>query len=1034
VRLPAVRTPGLLSPRAAWAPRVGAACRLTSPLSRALLTVLVMAPAASGQVTPDSLRADPLRADTLRADSLEAIPDSLAQPVDSARLAILRRLERLARPVGADSVLFVQDSLRREQASEGVRPGMSIAGDSVASALMRMPGFSMTQYEGASADFEAQRRVLVLQAPAEGRARVNQEGILIEADSSITFDEASGSMRTVGMATFTPSDGDPVDAANMIYDIEQGRGSAVGAETSWTQDGAQWIVRGDMPYAAQDSTFMAHAAFTSCDLTEPHYHFETDEIKIVAGNVLVARGVRLYFADVPVAWLPFLAQSLERGRRSGILTPRFSVNDIVSTSSGYRRRVSNLGFYWAASDHADALVAMDWFSETFFAVTSSMRYTFRRQFLDGDLAVRRYWNSDGSRELALDTRHSWDMDERTQLRISGRFVSNNDFVRENSFNPTEVTQSIDSEAGLNRRFSWGSVSTSANRRQYLSDDRTEWLLPSVNVSLSPITLFRAPSSEAAFYNNMTWSGSGGLRRNTVERLQPDTFALATANTSNDAGSLRSNLSVGNLTFSQSAELSQRTLLDVPEALLLLGDSADASMLVSGMPVRDVSDATLGWNLGLNYQQQLIGSTTVTPRLSVAGSFFRSDQDSLAQSFVAAPRRVSFGAQLKTDVYGFFPGFGPFEAVRHKFSPSFDYQWSPETTPTALQREIFNSRALQPQNVISLSLTQTWEAKRRSDEEDDEQGPDAGDGAAGDLPAADSLATAADRTGLQPGSRDPFAAGRPGGTGPESDGPQRVQQNPSVTLLAWRSSVIQYDFVQADSAGSKLAGFETTRLSNQFSSDYLRGLSVSMDHELWIDDVGTGGMIARRRFDPHLSSVNFGFSLGSSSAIVRLLSFLGGGDDGEVVEEPDSLTIDDFQGDMDESMIVPVAGREAMVPAGGGRRGEAGGWSANLSYSLQRPRDPTRPASQMVSGTLRLQPTVNWGLSWRTAFDLEVNAFNDHSIRLTRDLHRWQANFDFLQTATGNWTFRFEVSLLDNRDLKFDYRQRNLDLGLPSSRR
>ena len=37
----------------------------------------------------------------------------------------------------------------------------------------------------------------------------------------------------------------------------------------------------------------------------------------------------------------------------------------------------------------------------------------------------------------------------------------------------------------------------------------------------------------------------------------------------------------------------------------------------------------------------------------------------------------------------------------------------------------------------------------------------------------------------------------------------------------------------------------------------------------------------------------------------------------------------------------------------------------------------------------------------------------------------------MQTATGNWSFRFEVSLTDNRDLKFDYRQRNLDVGLPA---
>jgi hypothetical protein len=87
---------------------------------------------------------------------------------------------------------------------------------------------------------------------------------------------------------------------------------------------------------------------------------------------------------------------------------------------------------------------------------------------------------------------------------------------------------------------------------------------------------------------------------------------------------------------------------------------------------------------------------------------------------------------------------------------------------------------------------------------------------------------------------------------------------------------------------------------------------------------------------------------------------------------------------------------------------------------------------MLTGTVSLRPTEGWDVRWRTAYDLEAGQFNDHTIRLTRDLHRWQANFDFLQTATGNWQFRFEVSLTDNRDLKFDYQQRNLDAGRPRS--
>jgi len=933
-------------------------------------------------------------------DPVTGPPQAQEEQIDSAQARIRERLRRLARPIGYDSVLFLQDSTRLAEAAAGNRPTVS-AMDDIARQLVGLPGYTLTEYQGESADFEAGRRILVLRAPQGGRARVTAEGSVLEADTSITFDEATGRMRTVGDATYTPPDGDPVDAVNMIYDLEQGRGSAFDARTSFNQEGTDWLVRGQMPFAAQDSTFMAHAEFTSCDIEVPHYHFETDEIKIVAGNVLVARGVRLYFADVPVAWLPFMAQSLSRGRASGLLTPRFSVNDIVRTSGGYRRRVSNVGFYWAMNDYADALVSLDWFSETFTSMTGSFRYALNRQFLNGDVNARQFWRTDGSSELALDTRHNWDIDERTQLRVSGRFVTSNDFVREYSFNPQEVTQSIDSEAGLNRRFDWGSLSFSANRKQYLSDDRTEWLLPSVNLSLSPITLFAAPSSDAHFWNNMTWSGSGGYRRNSFERKRGDTFAFSELNTASTSSSARSNLSMGRLTVSQSVTLNESQTFDVPEAYLLLGDSAQESELVVGAPARNVSDAKLGWNASVNYQQQLIGSTTLTPRLTISGDLLRSDTDSLAQSFVSGPTRMAFGAQLKTDIYGFFPGFGGFEMIRHKLSPSIDYQWSPETMPSALQREVFGSRALQPRNTISLTLAQTIEAKRRPTEE-------------ATAPDPDSVALAqaeAERSGE----------------------PRRVQQAQVVNLLALRTSVVQYDFVQADELGTFLSGFETTRLSNQLSSDYLRGLSVSFDHELFDDQLAPDGTLASRKFDLHLSSMNLSFALGSSSSIFRWLGFGGGGGREDPVE-PEAEDLLDLPGPTDESMVVPVSGRDPVGPQRATSQGGTGGWNASLTYSLQRPRAESAVPSQMLSGMLRLQPTVNWSLSWRTAYDLEAQHFNDHSIRLSRDLHRWQANFDFLQTATGNWTFRFEVTLLDNRDLRFDYKQRNLDLGLPSSQR
>ena len=109
------------------------------------------------------------------------------------------------------------------------------------------------------------------------------------------------------------------------------------------------------------------------------------------------------------------------------------------------------------------------------------------------------------------------MSERTNLRFRGSYASSTSMVRRTSFDPREVVQSIDSEGGLSHRFDFGNLTLSANRKQYLSDDRVEMTLPNLSFSLSPITFLKATPSQAKFYNNITWSGSTSFRRSISDR-------------------------------------------------------------------------------------------------------------------------------------------------------------------------------------------------------------------------------------------------------------------------------------------------------------------------------------------------------------------------------------------------------------------------------------------------------------------------------------------------------------------------------------
>ena len=918
---------------------------------------------------------------------------------DSLRDVVRSRLERLTRALG-DSTDLLPDTLAPDTAAPAA------AGDSILGSLLALEGYGLVEYRAEGAVFDPESRLLTLRGSEANRVVMNRDGLELKADSALVFNEGTGRLVTVGeAATFTPEEGDSVRTRQIIFDLNQDRATAMDARTTMGAGAGNWIVRGDCPWVDGDMSYCHRLRFTSCEDEEPHYHFVAREIKITPGGTMVARNVLLYFADVGVFWLPFIAQSTATERRSGLLPVRFSVNDVVRSSDNYSRRVSNIGYYWAISDYADAEVGFDWWSGNYTAVTGALRYEWARQFLQGGVDFRRFQRAEGGSELAVDTRHRWEISERSRAQVSFRYASSSSFVRRNSFDPREVTQSMDSEGGFSRRFDWGNVSVNANRRQFLSDDKVHTTLPTVNLSLSPITLFGAPVNRARFYNNLTWSASGRVSRSVRDLpvQPPDSFRLASADAEEWRGGFSTSLSAGALSVSQSVNLNRDIVRDVPPGFFVPDTAAPQAGLGSVGDLRppplhrasaadslNHRDEELTWSTSVNYQMKLVGSTSLTPQLALSGRSVRSDTLSAGDGgFVAAPRRLSFGARLKADLYGFYYG----DRIRHKWSPSFDYAYSPKTEPTDLQKAVFGDRAIQPRNEIRVGMTQTIEMKLSD-------------------AAADSAA-----------EREPARA--------RSAGPRRLPRARKVTILGLRTSAVTYDFEKADEAGHFSRGFaENLRISNQISSDYLRGLSVSLEHDVF-EPPADGGDAVALVFAPFVSRANLSFSLSNKSALFRWLGRLtGGGAEGEAgsADAGDEGDGSDPTGletaDLGESTVVPRSRARRRSLSGSQRGGGGvGQWSASFAYSLARARGVEEGRNQMLQANTRFQPTEKWSVSWRTSYDLTAAAFNDHVINLKREMHRWEADFAFRQTATGNWTFIFEVALTDNRDLHFDYEQR-----------
>ncbi len=925
------------------------------------------------------------------ADTAAAPPDTL--PADSTLTPRERALARLRALAPADGGVGREEAEDTSAGRPG-RPGRAVpagpAGgqaapiqyDSIMRGLAGLPGFRALVYAGESAALDLDSSVVRLTGPA---ARVDQEGRGLAADSLVEYDLDRQVVCGYGTPTFTGGEDAPVTSTRVCYNVPRRLGVALDARTTFQQT-AEWRVSGEEMFPVGGSRVFAHdAEFTSCELEYPHYHFAAREVKIVRDSVLVARDVTLNFRDVPVFWLPFMVQSLREGRKSGFLTPRFGVQDVAATSTGYRRRITDIGFYWAMSDYLGTALAFDWFSDNYVALRGDFEYRWLRQFLQGNVVYKQFWRQEGGRELTLRSNNSWQPDERTSVSATANYVSSEDFVRRNTFDPRELNRSIQSSASLRRRFDWGALALSGDRKQYLDDNRVELTAPSAGLTLSNIALFGSPSGFSG-----SWNGSADFRNVEVNIDETADPTSRTQDRTTRSLSASSAFRLGGLSIDQRFSFNRVTLADrlvsVPAPDTLSTDST--FMLAESLEER------ASWSAGLNYQQRLVGTATLRPSLSLTQDYLRDD--SLAVDRVAGPVRLQFRADLDAPMYGFFPGVGPFERFRHKLSPRIGYTYSPKPDLTELQESVFGASAAgREQNRIEIGLTQTFEAKYHGDEtEPSENAPPE---------AVETL----DR---------PSAA--------RGEEPLRLPQARKLMLLSITTSAIAYDFVEARETGD---GITTTSVSNSFTSDLLRGLQFQTTHDLFRPDTSATGEPGRA-FDLHLSRMSASFGIDNNFFLFRWLGF---GDRPEELQQRERLEEAglDEGGEVDELEEDTRATDDRLALTSGGFRapratGGVGSWRGQFSYSLDRPRNNPDAERQMLNGTFTFRPTENWSASWQTGYNITEKAFADHVLRLTRDLHRWEANFDFIQTQNGNFSFEFRVALRDERDLKLDYEQRS----------
>ncbi len=971
-------------------------------LERSLIAVAdtdtVAVDTTAADTTPTDARTDTIpRPDTLRRDTL----DRTGVPSDTT----------------PTDTLATDLETRRAALGGGDFPEP----DDYFQELSALEGYRVVEYRARRVDLDVERETVRL----EGEAQANYTASVLEADSityraGVQFISARGNIKLAsqGMKEVTSD-------SILYYDVSQFKGTILDARTAFAERGAEWYVRGTATPRGETTVFVEAGSFTSCEYDEPHYFFKAGQIKVVSENVIVAWPVTLYIQNVPVIWLPFFAQDIRPGRRSGFLPPRFGFNDILG-GSDFNRQISDFGYYFALNPFMDAQVTVDWFSGNFTRLNGAFRYKVLKRFFQGNV-LGSYSFGDNGNSLEFRASHDQEIGPSTDFRVKAAFVQDTRLFQDQSFDPRQQTQTIDSDLGFNHRFPFASVSLSARRRQFLGDQtgRVDLTLPQLRLNFSPVTLFRAPAARAGPFNNLTLSGSADFSRQSLSREAADDQTTT-------RGGAATSLRLGSLTLSGNGNVDDRGTTPV--------DSL-------GMDLPSTGQTTVTYGGAASYQLDLMGSTTLRPNVSVNAAAFRSTD---TDGFVSAPSRLSVGASLSTDVFAFLPSFGPFTRIRHKVSPRFSWTYSPEVSVADSLLEIpgFPGTAANERHTLSISINQTFEAKvRRSEPEPEEEADDAvvatqpreggetGDEGPGEEPTAEdetgagteaeepapeedrgveqeqegAEAAAQDTTLVEPGQEDvdTVTVGR-GRFLDQPFKPRPRSDERNVVLLSINSSSLDFDFTKKDEPL-----LVTDRWRHGISSDLLRGLSLNLTLDLF---EGTG---EDRKFNLFLQELTGSFSFSSQRGLAGMFG-LGDGssrrtrDPGQRIHE-----------DVDSRYRLSGFEDRALDPLED--VGGAGPWTLSLVYSLRRVRaDESGDDRQSLGARLALRPTPNWRLQWRTLYDLSEGEFGEHLVTLDRDLHRWQASFVFSRAPNGNFLFSVRVNLRDAPDLKLDYDEQILN--------
>jgi lipopolysaccharide assembly outer membrane protein LptD (OstA) len=470
------------------------------------------------------------------------------------------------------------------------------------------------------------------------------------------------------------AEGDPVleeDKQKMYgyemgYDMEGSGGIVVDGSTKYDKG----YYRGKHIFKdGEDILKVYDSIYTTCDLKKPHYSLRANKMKVYVGDKVVSGPIKLYIGEIPIFYLPFMANSIRHDRHSGILRPNFDIG--MNSRDG--RFIRGLGYYWATNDYTDFNVRTDFNEYQNFRIRLDNRYKIR-YMLNGNVRLnfmRDFQNKTG--EWTVNSSHSQSFGKTASFRSNLRFVSS-DQAQSALHRAEDVKKIVDrriySSASFNKSWGGTKLGLSASRNQKLNvsspnTSRVSGTMPSLSLNFPRISLWFGGKHD----------GSESIPERMLKSISfsPNISAKRMTEESKAKKSTRVSASSG-ASFSQQHKL------------LFLNFSPSLSTR---------------WNYSdVSYYD--IDTSLVDP-----SSFVNESSNKFT---------MNLNAGMGTTLYGtFYPKIGSIRGIRHTFNPSASYSYTPKLGKEQIERRfvrysirnILDLKVLENEELVKKNNVITW---------------------------------------------------------------------------------------------------------------------------------------------------------------------------------------------------------------------------------------------------------------------------------------------------------------------------------------